>query len=255
MFDFNKMIITKIDIAMHVPPNKGTPIHKNRPFHGFVLNGKGKKAQYVFSDNTILKTQENSLYYLPKGSSYNVLTDTEGEGCWAINFDLLEDINVEPFAIRFQNPEQLLIDFKKSVEAFHNSNGHSNLTIMKNLYDILLLLRKEYQKKYTPSEKSLLLKPALDMINTNYTHGDLSVESLSKLCGISVSYFRRIFTEKFGVSPKEYIINRRIEYAKKLLLSKQFSVSEVAEMCGYYEPCHFSREFSKRTGIAPNKYI
>ena len=99
-----------------------------------------------------------------------------------------------------------------------------------------------------------LIKPALDIMNSNYTQKELSVKNLSEVCGISVAYFRRIFTEKFGVSPKEYIINRRIDYAKKLLLSEQFSVSKVAKKCGYAEPCHFSREFSKRTGVELNKY-
>ena len=97
-------------------------------------------------------------------------------------------------------------------------------------------------------------EPALDIMNTNYNRNDLSVEKLSGLCGISVAYFRRLFTEKYGTSPKEYIINRRIEYAKKLLESKQFHVSEVAEMCGYSEPCHFSREFKKHVKISPAEF-
>lgn len=254
MFDWNKLIITKIGLAIFVPPNTGSLIHSNRPYHGLVFNRKGKNADYVFSNGFVLKTKENSLFYLPKGSSYKVITHTQGEGCWAINFDVLDSIQTKPFSIKIQNTEQVMSNFKKSVDAFRKSNNHSNLTIMKNLYDIILLLKKEYEKNYTPNEKIALIKPALDMINTNYYKNDLSVEELSRICGISIAYFRRIFTEKFGISPKEYIINKRIEYAKKLLLSKQFSVREVAEMCGYYEPCHFSREFSKRTGISPNKY-
>lgn len=255
MFEnWNNLIVTKIGLAMYVPPNTGTAIHNNRPFHGLVFNGKGKNADYIFSNGFVLQVQENSIFYLPKGSSYKVVTHTEGEGCWAINFDLLDNINVEPFSVKLQNLEKVLSAFQKSVDAFSKANNHSNLTIIKNLYDIILLLKKEYEKNYIPSEKSLLIKPALDIMNSNYFKNNLSVEELSRICGISVAYFRRIFTEKFGISPKEYIINRRIDYAKKLLLSEQFSVSEVAEMCGYAEPCHFSREFSKRTGVSPNKY-
>lgn len=254
MFDWNNITITKIGLAIFVPPNTGTPIHNNRPYHGLVFNRKGKNAEYIFSNGFTLKVHENSLFYLPKGSSYKVITHTEGDGCFAINFDVLNNIDIEPFSVKIQNTEQIISNFKKSVDAFRKSSNHSNLTIMKNLYDIILLLKKEYEKGYTPNEKTALIKPALDMINANYYKNDLSVEELSGICGISVAYFRRIFTEKFGVSPKEYIINRRIAYAKKLLLSKQFSVSEVAEMCGYYEPCHFSREFSKRIGVSPNKY-
>ena len=254
MFDWNKLIITKIGLAIFVPPNTGSLIHSNRPYHGLVFNRKGKNADYVFSNGFVLKTKENSLFYLPKGSSYKVITHTQGEGCWAINFDFLEEVTVKPFSVKFQNTEKILKVFEKSVYAFCKSDTHSNLTVIKNLYDIILLLKKEYEKSHMPSEKSLLIKPAVDIMNSNYFKNDLTIEKLSELCGISVAYFRRIFTEKFGISPKEYIINLRIDYAKKLLLSEQFSVSEIAEMCGYAEPCHFSREFSKRTGTPPIKY-
>ena len=252
--DWNNLIVTKIALASYVAPYTGSVYHENRPFHGIVLNGKGKRADYIFSDGLVLKTYENTLFYLPKNSTYKVITHVHGEGCWAINFDLASEINTKPFSTEIQNAEQLLDNYKKSVDAFCKSDGHSNLTIMKNLYNIILLFKKDIQKKYLPSEKMLLIKPALDIMNTNYAQNNLSVEELAKLCGISVAYFRRLFTEKFGVSPKEYIINRRIDYAKKLLLNEQFTVSEVAEMCGYFEPCHFSREFSKRTGISPVKY-
>ena len=59
----------------------------------------------------------------------------------------------------------------------------------------------------------------------------------------------------FGVSPKEYITQKRIEYAKILLSSGDFLVSEVGILCGYAEPCHFSREFSRRVGMIPSRYF
>ena len=91
-------------------------------------------------------------------------------------------------------------------------------------------------------------------IEDGFTREDISVSSLAALCGISEVYFRRLFLAAFGVSPKEYIIQKRIECAKYLLLSGDFSVSEVAIITGYSEPCHFSREFSKRVGISPKQY-
>jgi AraC-like DNA-binding protein len=71
---------------------------------------------------------------------------------------------------------------------------------------------------------------------------------------VSEVYLRKIFEKKFGVSPKEYMISLRMEYAKQLLSSGEVGVAEVAQMCGYAEPCHFSREFKKRFGISPKNY-
>ena len=252
--DWNSLEITKIGLAIYVAPGTGSTVHTNRPLHGLVFNGIERMATYCFHDGFALKTYENSLFYLPKGSSYKVIPQRNGEGCWAINFDLAEEPEVAPFSLKIQNRQQILSDFKASVDAFLKSGTHRDLAIRKNLYDILLLLKKEQEKTYTTGKKALLIKPALDFMGANYTKNDLSVEKLSRLCGISVAYFRRIFTEKYGISPKEYIMNKKMEYAKKLLASKQFSVGEVAELCGYSEPCHFSREFSKRTGTSPIKY-
>ena len=251
---WNDLVVTHIRLATFVPPNTGAMIHTNRSFHGLVFNAKNRRADYVFPNGLVLNTDENSLFYLPKGSNYKVVVHSHGDGCYAINFDLLANDNVAPFTVKIENTETLLEHFKQSVALFSKASDHSDLGIRKNLYHILLLMKKELSKQYMPSKKQLLLKSALDVMNTDYAQNNLSVEKLSELCGISEVYFRRIFIEKFGISPKEYIINRRIEYAKKLLSSNQFSVQEVAEMCGYCEPCHFSREFKKRVGKSPVKY-
>ena len=179
---------------------------------------------------------------------------TKKTGCWAINFLLAEDFDTKPFILNFENSDSILELFKESVEQFKKSTENSNLIIKKNLYDIIVKIRKEHSKRYLPNSKFLIIKPAIDNINSNFTENNLSIKELSQMCGISENYFRRIFHEKFGISPKEYIIKRRIEYAKALLESGQFSITDLAERCGYSEPCHFSREFTKRVGVSPIKY-
>ena len=93
------------------------------------------------------------------------------------------------------------------------------------------------------------------MINKDFLNSDLSVETLAHLCGISAVYLRKIFLTVYGTSPKEYIIRKRMDYACRLLSSGQFEVQSVAEICGYSEPCHFSREFKRRMGVAPKDYV
>ncbi len=251
--NWDNAVVTDISVAIYVAPKTGKAIHDNRAFHGLVMNNEKTDKIIHFSDGTAIHTGPYEVHYLPKGSSYRVQQIVPG-GCWAINFNLLEEIDEKPFNINFRNHESILKNFKDATSAWGEKKDVCNAIIRKCIYDIIVKIIKEHSHNYIPSTKELLIKPAVDTINRDFTKNDLSVKDLADLCNISEAYFHRIFTAKFGVSPKEYIINRRIEYAKKLLLSEQFSVGEIAQMCGYFEPCHFSREFSKRVGISPNKY-
>ena len=115
-------------------------------------------------------------------------------------------------------------------------------------------MRKEQAREYLPSDRQERILPAVERMERSFADRDVTVESLSEMCGMSEVYFRKIFFCKFGMSPKEYLIQKRMEYAKQLLTSGQFEVSDVAELCGYSEPCHFSREFKKRVGVSPKEY-
>ena len=250
---WNNVIPTKINTAIYVKPGFGEPIHNNRPFHGLVINESPGERRYCFSDGNIMKTNINDVFYLPKGSSYQVKPAGAG-GCYVINFDLLEDPEWPPFVVHFKNDEVVLRVFKDAVSAYKNGGIDHVLHVRKNIYDILLLVQKEQQRSYMPSTKERLIEPAVRAIRQGFADSGLTIRDLAAGCGISTPYLRRLFEEIYGVSPKEYILNLRIEYAKRLLQSGQFFVYEVAEMCGFGEPCHFSREFSRRTGLSPKNY-
>ena len=251
--NWNNAIITDIILAVYVFPETGATLPANRPSHGFVINDSKAEKIITFSDGTVLKAGPNEVHYLPKGSNYRV-NSIIPDGCWAINFNLLEDIIEKPFCINFRNHESILKNFKEAAAAWKEKTDISNSVIRKNIHEIIIKIKKEQQRSYMPSKKEMLIKPALDIIKKDFTKNDLSVKELSELCGISEAYFRRLFIDKFGITPKDHIINRRIEYAKSLLLSGQFQINEIAEMCGYSEPCHFSREFSRHAGTSPKKY-
>ena len=249
--NWDHVIVTHINMVTYVAPSPIKAIHKNRPFHGLVINDATADKIIHFSDGTAMRTGPNELHYLPKGSNYQVEVVVAG-GCWAINFDLLDEMDEKPFNVKFRSHEAVLNLFQDAVAAW---NEKEDLIIRKSVYDIIIKIKKELQRGYIPSGKEQLIQPAVDRINRDFTKNDLSVNDLAALCGISKAYFRRIFIEKFSLSPKEYIISLRLERARHLLESGQFSVSDIALMCGYFEPCHFSREFKKRYDLSPVEYV
>ena len=249
---WGKAVITDIKLAIHVV--KGEAVHKNRTNHGLVFDDENSIKFVEFSDGTILKIQPFSFYYLPQGSDYVVKTVNKGS-CWAINFELNEEIDCAPFVMNFRNPDRIRELFEEATRTFKENKSYKQVAIRKILYEIILLALKEKAKSYVPNDKELIIKPAVDMINKKFADNELSVRALADICKISEAYFRRIFTDVFSISPKDYIIKKRMDYAKSLLSSGQVEVNQAAVMCGYFEPCHFSREFSKHVGVSPKEYI
>ena len=249
--EWKNIVVTKITLAMNVPGKGGKAYHVDRPAHGVILNGDLTKSDYYFSDGRVLHTGPNDFFYLPRGSTYHVKI-REGGCCYAINFDA--ELSDEPFTLRLRDVEGVRKIFHGAAKRWKAHDPIREMLAMRALYEILCLIISEQEREYQSSANTEKLAPAMAVIESRFTDNALSVTELSSLCGMSEVYFRRLFEDRFGISPKEYLIRMRIEYAKSLLASGQFPVSEVASLCGYAEPCHFSREFSKRVGLSPNQY-
>lgn len=249
---WESIIITEISAAVYVAPNTGRHIHKDRPFHGFVLNDSDAVRDYYFDNGYVMRTEGNCLFYLPRGASYHVEHIKSG-GCYAINFSA--DIFDEPFCVPLRNADQLLHSFKAATDAWKHKDECRIPIAMKALYEGINKAWKDAYKQYVPKTQLSIIAPAVEVMNQRFTDNTLNVAYLAKLCEVSEVYFRRLFLNFFGVSPKEYLIQKRMEYAKTLLRSGDFSISEAATLCGYAEPCHFSREFTKRVGIPPSQYF
>ena len=142
---WNDAIVTDINLVMYVAPKTGKAVHNDRPFHGFVINDATTDKIIYFSDGTAIHSGPNELHYLPKGSNYRVESLVSG-GCWAINFDLLGDITEKPFNIQFRSHESILKNFKDATAAWKEKTDICNTVIRKNIYDIIVKIKKEQPK-------------------------------------------------------------------------------------------------------------
>jgi len=97
------------------------------------------------------------------------------------------------------------------------------------------------------------LAPAISYI-TNHYSAAVTNEHLADLCGLSATHFRRLFREKYGVTPLQYREEIRAHWAIKLLESRMFTMTEIAEKLGYSDVYHFSKSVKKQTGFSPSHY-
>lgn len=83
---------------------------------------------------------------------------------------------------------------------------------------------------------------------------EIAIKHLAALGNMSVSSFNRIFKKETNLTPKEYLIEIRLEKSKKLLRRKEIPITEIAMQCGFASSSHFSSSFSKLFHITPSEY-
>ena len=106
--------------------------------------------------------------------------------------------------------------------------------------------------------------PVVELVRTEIVKGisdcSFSIKDCLKKLPLNYDYIRKLFKKETGISPAEYLLNERMRLAQQLLSSgisnrfSRYSISQIAEMCGYSEPLYFSRVFKKFFGVAPSEY-
>jgi AraC family transcriptional regulator len=83
---------------------------------------------------------------------------------------------------------------------------------------------------------------------------DPSIADLAEECRLSPGHFSRAFSRSVGTSPYKWLINRRIERAKTLLLGGADGLAQVALSCGFVDQSHFTRAFARSVGESSGRW-
>ena len=83
---------------------------------------------------------------------------------------------------------------------------------------------------------------------------DYNISGLAARLHICPDHFARVFRKAMKISPIVFLINCRMEHAKNLLLSSNYPVSTIADMCGYKSVYYFSKHFKNHIGQSPTQF-
>ncbi len=83
---------------------------------------------------------------------------------------------------------------------------------------------------------------------------NLRIEDVANAARLSAGYFSKAFKTTFGVSFSDYVIQSRIEQAKRLLVTTDRPIVQIALICGMADQAHLTRLFSRRVGMPPNAW-
>lgn len=90
-------------------------------------------------------------------------------------------------------------------------------------------------------------------MNNSFRH-DLQLEEFARLCGRSLSAFKRDFQHYYHLTPGKWLREKRLDYASALLLSSDLNVNEICYESGFNNSSHFNKVFKERFQLSPNQF-
>jgi AraC family transcriptional regulator len=94
---------------------------------------------------------------------------------------------------------------------------------------------------------------AKEFLNANLC-GDVSLASVAAECNLSVSHFAHTFRRTFGRPPHRWLMERRIDAVKHLLLASRLTLAEIANECGFADQSALNRSFKRVLGESPGEW-
>ncbi len=88
----------------------------------------------------------------------------------------------------------------------------------------------------------------------DHLEDDITLSAIAAEVGLRQRHFSTLFRRAFGVTPHQFLINRRLERGAGLLASTRADISEIALQVGFSSQSHFASAFRKRYGVSPRQY-
>lgn len=148
--------------------------------------------------------------------------------------------------------------FLQRYQLLHNKMLESDITLDEEteLSDLLIELAElsglEYQEELQDGY-AIVANRMRDYIHEYYDES-IQLDDLMEISGFSRFHLIKVYRERFGLAPNQYLNNLRIEKAKQLLI-KGMKAQDVGYSVGYFDQSHFIRHFKKIVGVTPSAYV
>ena len=223
----------------------------------YVKSGKGhiecdgKKYTVKAGDFYFLNRLHSHLYYSDQDDPYSKI--------WInVNGRLLDGVvnayGMTDGAIIIPNSSTL-----PYFEAIRDKLANVNVTnadeIMtdcaKPMCDLLITAATEYRRVQRATVSTA--EKIKDYIDSGLSY-NVTLDDISQHFYLNKSYIISIFSEKYGFTPKQYILQRKMQAACSMLEDDLYSIAEIVDVLNFSSSQHFSTSFKKKLGISPDEY-
>lgn len=225
-----------------------------------VLNGSGN----MIIEDTEYPLTKNNIVFINSGVSHTEISDSlESLEYLFFAIDNIKFLNY-PINHIFSSDFCPVCPYdnnllKKPINEIINwaaSNSSIAPVMIKNYLVILLVLFLQSNYNFcasTTQNSNFQYIKAKNYIDENYT-SKITLDELAQKCYVSKWHLTRLFKQRTGYSPFEYINTKRLELAKKLLRETDYSITEIAYKTGFNSSSYFSQIFKKNFDTSPENY-
>jgi len=247
MFFENEMLSFSILDVLEIRQNGVEMFNSGRNFSA--LSFRSRSDAVLETRSKKYRMGDNYVSYFPSRLDYKRTANIDE--LIVIHFDTTNYTSREIEFFIPQDTDVLSRLFREILELWNKKELGYKHKCSAVLYSILA---ECYSQNYVSREDGSKIKNSVDYILANYKKSDLAMKDIADKSFMSEVYFRRLFKKEYGISPRKYIINLRIQHAVGLISTGYYSLKDVAYMSGYNDYKYFSVEFKKTVGISPSEY-
>ncbi len=241
-----------------------------RDWHAFVASFEYVRIYYIRSGEAELTLttgrqvlREGHLYFIP---SFQILSGDCAEQLGHYFIHLIPDVFTDHFFSLLAFEKELPLDPAVADYLFRNvmthhaaTSTHAKIVADNSLRLILSYFFRASDREAdtgtgvgTGHDLSKFIK-VFDYIDKHIGEA-ISLSDLANLMFMNKVYFSNLFKKTFGVSPQQYIQQRKLDRARQLLADHTLPIASIAADLHFYDPAAFTSFFKKNTGMTPKEF-
>lgn len=215
----------------------------------YCTSGQGA---FRFENGTVMTYQAGEVVVIPPQT---VHANSSGEGFTNIHLTMAEPSFPYKTAFRITDDEEENVKMAfQQARSFYMGDIKNAELVLAALGDLIVSFMIVCRSNTEFSEPVEKIRSS---IRRNYSRPGYALDEVMRSMPFHYDYLRKLFKKEVGVSPLEYMTALRMKSAETLLSAmwtNEYSITEIAQMCGFEDALYFSRVFKKYYGCAPSNY-
>ncbi|MBM0045868.1 helix-turn-helix transcriptional regulator [Anaerococcus sp. mt242] len=263
--------ISNVDIkVLDAQRNNYTRNYSSRiqfhPFTYFYFVNKGFGKLSI--ENETISIHQKDIIVINSNIGHTIYIDGScgeceilGFGVESLSFSKVNRMksNIEPINFFSANIEEDKIDasyFDEIYDEFHSDQIFSKAMANSKAAIFIVELLRKFENQITVKHDRKVNRQVdyiKNYIDSNYAE-DIKLEQLSAMAYMNKFHLISEFKQSYRVTPIEYLILKRIEISKNLLISTNHSMEEISSIVGFNSQSYFNQVFKKKVGQTPSQF-